>query len=107
MRYVNPFPPIVEPPSAELSVKPAPTVEGIRPQSATALYLSNARASLDSGASTGRSWVPRPAWDESDRRRLCRRIRQQAVLIELRAGSDRRQRNQRSTDLTTAVSERI
>jgi hypothetical protein len=37
--------------------------------------------------------------DAQDRRRLCRRVSKQAVLIELRSGVDRRKHDQRDGDV--------
>jgi hypothetical protein len=42
-----------------------------------------------------------------ERRTYCRRIEHLPVLIELRAGSDRRRHNQRGGDLTEHVDEKV
>lgn len=53
-------------------------------------------------------WEPRALELEKERRRMCRRIYQSPPpLQELRAGPDRRRHNQRRSDLTTAVDEKI
>ena len=44
---------------------------------------------------------------ETERRVLTRRIRNTPVLTELRSGRERRRRNQRKSDLTTAIDEKI
>lgn len=44
---------------------------------------------------------------ENERRKVCRRIQRETVLEELRSGIDRRRRNQRRDDVTTAIDENI
>jgi hypothetical protein len=44
---------------------------------------------------------------QTDRRQFCRRVSNDKVLFELRSGTDRRRRNQRSGDLTTAIDESV
>lgn len=40
-----------------------------------------------------------------DRRKYCRRVSQERVLIDLRPGVDRRRRSQRATDIATSIDE--
>lgn len=40
-----------------------------------------------------------------ERRKYCRRLQNQPILYNLRAGPDRRRKNQRKGDLTTAIDE--
>ena len=40
-----------------------------------------------------------------DRRKVCRRVAQQAVLVDLRSGLDRRRHNQREDDLVDHIDE--
>ncbi|MBU1425639.1 MAG: hypothetical protein KKH12_02465 [Gammaproteobacteria bacterium] len=42
-----------------------------------------------------------------DRRKVCRRVAQQAVLVDLRSGLDRRRRNQRGDDLVEHIDETV
>ena len=107
MQYVQSLPPVYTPTSPTDTVaepEAVPAVRPVAPQPSTTLvrrYLDARLPALE------QRWTPRPVEVESERRKVCRRIHQEAVLEELRAGTDRRRPNQRSSDLTTAVDEKI
>ncbi len=42
---------------------------------------------------------------EDERRKYCRRLQSTPVLYDLRSGTDRRRKNQRKSDVTTAIDE--
>jgi len=42
-----------------------------------------------------------------DRRKICRRVSQQPVLVELRSGPDRRRHNMRADDLVDHIDETV
>lgn len=108
MQYVQSLPPIYTPTSpsgtvTELTAVPA--VEPVAPRQAAEgpiPHLDTERPALE------QAWEPRIfASPENDRRHVCRRLQHEPVLQELRSGLDRRRRNQRRSDLTTAVDEKI
>lgn len=106
MQYVQSLPPVYTPPGAE-DVAEAQAVAAVRPvspQPASEIPLQRLDTRLPA---LEQPWTPRPVALENERRRLCRRIRRESVLDELRSGIDRRRRNQRHDDLTTAVDEKI
>lgn len=45
--------------------------------------------------------------DREDRRKICRRVSRQAVLVELRSGLDRRRRNLRGLDIVDHIDEKV
>lgn len=108
MQYVQSLPPVYTPIGSTGTVVEAqavPAVEPVQPRTPADRpipRLDTQRPALE------QAWQPRiQASVDSDRRKVCRRIGHENVLQELRSGSDRRRRNQRSTDLTTAVDEKI
>jgi len=48
---------------------------------------------------------PEQRVEGEERRKICRRVKQQAVLIEFRSGIDRRRQNLRGTDLHDHIDE--
>jgi hypothetical protein len=48
---------------------------------------------------------PQQRVELEERRKMCRRVKQQAVLIELRSGIDRRRHNLRDSDLHEHIDE--
>lgn len=108
MQYVQSLQPVytpVSPTGAVVEAQAVPAVEPVRPRQPGEQpipRLDTQRPALE------QAWEPRiQASVDSDRRKMCRRIVHESVLQELRSGSDRRRRNQRSTDITTAVDEKI
>lgn len=108
MQYVQSLPPVYTPTSPTGTVtepRAVPAVNPVEPRATQDIplqHLDTRRPALE------QAWEPRTfASLENDRRKLCRRIRHVSVLEELRSGVDRRHRNQRSTDITTAVDEKI
>lgn len=108
MQYVQSLPPVYTPTSPTgtvIEAQAVPAVEPVQPRQPNERpvpRLDTQRPALE------QAWEPRIlATVDNDRRKVCRRIVHQSVLQELRSGSDRRRRNQRSSDLTTAVDEKI
>lgn len=106
MQYVQTLP-VVTAPTAEDTVHATEAVATLHPvepeitSGATVMLLDPRLPALE------QMWVPRTEELEKERRRLCRRIYHDPPLQELRSGLDRRHRNQRRSDLTTAVDEKI
>lgn len=44
---------------------------------------------------------------QEERRKYCRRLQNVPVLYDLRVGADRRRKNQRKSDITTAIDEKV
>lgn len=107
MQYVQSPPPVYTPASPTGTVTASDAVKAVRPVTAQAApevpiqHLDTRLPALE------QRWTPRPMAIESERRKMCRRIQHEPVLEELRSGIDRRRRNQRRNDLTTAIDERI
>lgn len=108
MQYVQSLPPVYTPTSPTgtvtetRAVHAVERVESHRIAEVPLQRLDTQRPALE------QAWEPRVfASLENDRRRVCRRLQHEPVLQELRSGLDRRRRNQRRSDLTTAVDENI
>lgn len=107
MRYVQSLPPlVVPPPSSDAPTAVSPTAAA-HPVGAQRELQTIVRAREKPVPAVKRRRIPRADPEEAERRTYCRRIRNEPVLQELRAGVDRRRRNQRKNDLTTAVDEKI
>lgn len=105
MRYVQSLPPIVEPVPDSGAVKPVAGTHAtprVRERTLPALVYHPHAPPPQAPAINRRVRPPAAA---GDRRRLCRRLRDVPVLLELRSGKDRRRRNQRRGDLATAIDE--
>jgi hypothetical protein len=104
MRFVQYLPPAIIP---DLPADTVEAVTGVRPiaphepPAQPAARLDTERPALE------QPWTARPVGADQDRRKYCRRIRHEPVLEELRSGHDRRHRNQRRSDITTAIDETI
>lgn len=109
MRYVESLPPLVGPPPASdapTAVAATPAAHRVGAQQEL-LTLPRPRARKTPVPAIDRRTTPRAAPELSERRVYCRRIRSLSCLQELRAGADRRRRNQRKNDLTTAIDEKV
>jgi hypothetical protein len=107
MQYVQSLPPVYTPEATNDTVAAAeavPAVRPVTPQNPTTIPRQRLDTRLPA---LEQSWAPRPTAVEGERRKVCRRLQHDAVLNELRSGVDRRRRNQRRNDLTTAVDEKI
>lgn len=107
MQYVQTPPPVYTPTSPTADVPAAravPAVQPVAPHAPSELLLRRLDTQLPA---LEQRWVRRPPSVENERRKVCRRILHDPVLEELRSGMDRRRRNQRSNDLTTAIDEKI
>lgn len=109
MQYVQNLPPIVKPVPDAGDVKPTERVAAAHPVQERTLppmiYRQHEEAPAEPAIRL--RLAPRQATAGNDRRKVCRRVRNEPVLDELRAGTDRRHRNQRKSDLTTAIDETI
>lgn len=110
MRYVQYWPPEVEPVPDSGAVKPKWRVTAVRKVAERILPPMIYRPPAETPAlpAIARRRMPRPQAVDNERRKFCRRINHEAsVLEELRAGIERRRRNQRRGDMTTAIDEKI
>jgi hypothetical protein len=107
MQYVQSLPPVYTPTSPTGTVMESEAVKAVSPvtpQASPEVPLQ----SLDTPVpELEQRRVPRPMTVETERRKVCRRIQREPVLEELRSGIDRRRRNQRRDDVTTAIDEKI
>lgn len=103
MRYVQSLPPIVEPVADSDAPRAVAHTAPVGPVSERSLPPLVFRPHTQQQATPAlqRQVVPHAA--DNDRRKFCRRVRSDPVLLELRSGQDRRRRNQRRDDLTTAI----
>lgn len=103
MRYVQSLPPIVEPAPDSGATRGIAHTAPVRPVSERSLppLVFRQHTQQQATPALNRQVVPHSA--DNDRRKFCRRIRNDPVLLELRSGQDRRRRNQRRGDLTTAI----
>lgn len=108
MQYVQSLPPVYTPTSPTGTVveaQAAPAVQRVEPHRTPEVPLQRLDTRLPA---LEQRWDARKiASTEQDRRKVCRRLFQEPVLEELRSGIDRRRHNQRKTDITTAVDEKI
>ena len=109
MRYVQYWPPEVEPVPDSGEVRPKWRVIAIRKIAERILPPLIFRRPPETPAmpAINQYWVPRPYTVENERRKLCRRVNDAPILQELRSGRDRRRRNQRRDDITTAIDEKV
>ena len=106
MQYVQTPPPVYTPtsPTGTVTASAAVTaVSPVTPQPSPEVSVQRLDTRLPA---LEQRWAPRPMAVDSERRKVCRRIQHEPVLEELRSGIDRRRRNQRRNDLTTAIDER-
>jgi len=107
MQYVQSLPPVYTPEGPTDTVVAAEGIPAVRPV-APRIPSDAPRQRLDTRLpALEQQWAPRPIAVEGERRKVCRRVLHEPVLDELRSGVDRRRRNQRHNDLTTAVDEKI
>lgn len=85
-------------PSKEATEAAAPFVFNFKP-------VGKAEAVLDAPPAEHKAEQAFQERSPEERRKYCRRIQNVQVLYELRAGADRRRKNQRKSDITTAVDE--
>jgi len=109
MRNVQSPPPLVTPVPDDGSVKPAHRVAAAAAVRERTLppVVYRPRGPTPPWPGISRQRVPRTTGPAGDRRRLCRRLIEQPVLLELRSGPDRRHHCQREGDITTAIDEKI
>lgn len=110
MQYVQSWPPEVKPVPDSGAVKPKWRVIAVRKVAERILPPLIYRPPPETPAmpAINRYWVSRPPAMENERRKFCRRVNHEAsVLQELRSGVDRRRRNQRRGDITTAIDEKV
>ena len=109
MRYVQSLPPLVEPAAEETAVNAVAHVTAAHNVTEQHQALIAYRKHMGNAAelpAINQSWVPRLDPIESDRRKFCRRLQNSPMLHELRSGKNRRLRNQRKGDITTAIDEK-
>jgi hypothetical protein len=107
MRYVQSLPPIVEPAAdsdAVTAVARAHATPPVRERTVPPLVY-RPRSAHTVLPAINRRLLPHDV--QTDRRQFCRRVSNDKVLFELRSGTDRRRRNQRSGDLTTAIDDSV
>jgi hypothetical protein len=105
MRYVSSLPPVTTGPNTRQvgglmrihAVKPIQTGEQTVPT------VENKTAKLEPEPLVGQ--LRQRAEPFEDRRKACRRVSRQTVLVELRSGPDRRRRNLRENDLVDHIDE--
>ena len=105
MRYVTSLPPVTKGPSTRqvggltrvFAVKPIRTGEQAVPN------VGNQAAKQEHETATGQQH--QRAEPFADRRKTCRRVSYQPVLVDLRSGPDRRRHNLRLSDLIDHIDE--
>lgn len=109
MQYVQSWPPVVEPVPYSSAVKPVWHVNAVHKVAERILppLIHRSPSEMPAQPAINRRAAPYAQTVEYERRKLCRRIHATAVLEELRSGQDRRRRNQRRDDFTTAIDEKI
>lgn len=109
MRNIQSLPPLVEPPPASDAPAAVAATAPIHRVGAQRDLRTIPRPQPTKTPVTPaeRRRAARASQVEAERRTLSRRIKNDPVLKELRSGVERRRRNQRKNDLTTAIDEKI
>jgi hypothetical protein len=107
MRYVTSLPPVTTRPNTR-QVRGLSQTHAIKPVQTDEQAVPNVE-----NKTTKQQWELQARQQHQrsepfeDRRKTCRRVTRQAVLVELRSGFDRRRRNLRSNDLVDHIDETV
>ncbi len=104
MRYVSSIPPVTTSPNTR-QVKGLTATQAVRPvypHEQSLPYVEQPAHHQGATLSVEQQHGEMPA---EDRRKACRRVSHQPVLVELRSGQDRRRHNMRSDDATEHIDE--
>ena len=106
MRYVSSIPPVTTSPRTR-QVSPLSAVQGVKPVHAPLQVVPNIEfnAAHQSSVPLVEQQKQRDKPNAEDRRKYCRRVNHQAVLVELRSGIDRRHHNLREGDVVEHIDE--
>lgn len=99
MRYVTSIPPATTSPNTRhvMGLSAAQAVKPVRPHERPTPYVEHQEDAYRV------KHQPSPLVPIEDRRKACRRVSHQAVLIELRSGIDRRHHNLREGDVAEHI----
>lgn len=107
MRIDSKPPPIVPMPERR-EIKGVSAVHAVKPIAIDAYQVQNAALHGQHEPPVRENpQLPEHRNDGEDRRKMCRRVKKQAVLMELRTGVDRRRRNLRDTDTREHIDEQV
>ena len=111
MQYVPSIPPPTKELEREVEVKGLSASKAVKPVTPRTLPPLVTRGQRWLHPSEGAGALDEPIREqramEEERRKYCRRLAQDPVLIDLRAPSDRRHQKKRHTDLATSVDEEV
>jgi hypothetical protein len=110
MKFVPSLPPATAVAKDELDVETLAAVKAAKPvQSRTLppLVVQHGARNQASHDIAGQQGSTHDVRVHGERRTYCRRIEHLPELVELRAGHDRRQHNQRGDDLTEHIDEKV
>lgn len=107
MRNIQSLPPLVEPPPASDAPAAVAATAPVHRVGVQRGLRTLPRPQQQPVEAIERRRAARSSPIEAERRTLTRRIKSKPVLHELRTGHERRRRNQRKNDLTTAIDEKI
>lgn len=101
MRYVTSIPPAATSPNTRhvMGLSAAQAVKPVQPRERPDSYVEH----QENAYRVERPPQPQPNVPVEDRRKACRRVRHQQVLIELRSGIDRRHHNLREGDVAEHI----
>ena len=107
MRFVSSLPPVTTGPNTRQvgGLKRINAVKPIQTDEKAVPTVENKTARQEPETLVGQLY--QRAEPFQDRRKACRRVTRQAVLVELRSGMDRRRRNLRESDLVDHIDETV
>jgi hypothetical protein len=110
MKIVPDLPPLITVAKADLEVEalvPVKAAKPVQPHEQPPLAVQSPGQPHASPDNAGQAERRHDVHVDGERRTYCRRIEHLPILVELRAGYDRRRHNQRGDDFTEHVDEKV